>query len=73
MQLPPATVVASWPLPNYVDPVTRGNSLTVLNTVFIGIALVIVALRIYTRVFVVRFFGIDDAFIIIAVVRATDP
>jgi hypothetical protein len=68
MLLPPLEVILGWPHPNYVDPVKRGNSLTVLNTVFVAVALVVVGLRIYTRIFVVRFFGVDDVFIIIAAV-----
>jgi uncharacterized membrane protein len=69
MRLPPADVLLSWPSPNYENPVTRGNALVIVNCIFISITIVTVALRLYTRAFIKRWFGIDDIFIILALVR----
>ncbi|EMD65931.1 hypothetical protein COCSADRAFT_86419 [Bipolaris sorokiniana ND90Pr] len=41
MQLPPASVVLSWPTPNYDDPVTRGPALIIVNSVFITLTFLI--------------------------------
>lgn len=68
MQIPPANVLASWPTPNYVNPVTRGPTNTIMNLIFFPILLFVVGLRIYTRVRVSRSFGLDDALILAAMV-----
>lgn len=70
MQLPPASVLASWPPPNYVDPETRGLGLLIVNIVFASLATVSVALRLYTRLRITASFGMDDVFEVIALVRA---
>ncbi|EUC41054.1 hypothetical protein COCMIDRAFT_107175 [Bipolaris oryzae ATCC 44560] len=41
MQLPPVSVVLSWPTPNYDDPVTRGPALVIVNAIFITLTLLI--------------------------------
>jgi hypothetical protein len=64
----PADVAASWPTPNYTDPVTRGPSLVIFNAVLISIVTFTVLLRIYVRACVLRWLGIDDLFIILALV-----
>jgi hypothetical protein len=61
-------VMASYPTPNYVDPVRRGPALYIFNSMFIFIMLVCVTLRLYTRIFIRKWFGLDDAFILCAVV-----
>ncbi|EOA81748.1 uncharacterized protein SETTUDRAFT_98807 [Exserohilum turcica Et28A] len=38
MQLPPVSVILSWPTPNYHDPVTRGPALVIINSIFVTIA-----------------------------------
>jgi hypothetical protein len=68
MRLPPADVLINWPIPNYDNPVTRGNALVIVNYVFISITVIIVALRLYTRIHIRRWFGLDDIFIIVALV-----
>jgi hypothetical protein len=68
MMLPPPEVIASWPIPNYTDPHTRGPALLIVNLTFIAICTIMVALRMYTRVIVVRWFGWDDVFILFALV-----
>ena len=66
MQLPPADVLLSWPTPNYDNPVTRGPALVIVNSIFISLATITVAARIYTRIVIKRWFGIDDVFILLA-------
>lgn len=66
MQLPPVDVLLSWPTPNYDNPVTRGPALVIVNSIFISLAIITVAARIYTRIVIKRWFGIDDVFILLA-------
>ena len=68
MKLPPAAVLATFPNPNYVNPETHGPALTIVNSVFLGLATIAIVLRVYTRLFVRKWFGWDDAFIILAYV-----
>lgn len=67
MRVPPASVVASWPEPNYTDPVTRGNALLIVNVIFQTLATIAVVGRLYSR-YVKKWFGIDDGMIIMAYV-----
>jgi hypothetical protein len=61
MQLPPAEVLLSWPTPNYVDPPdVRGLELPIITFVLFPIALIMVALRVFTRLFISKSFGVDD-------------
>jgi hypothetical protein len=60
MRLPPPSVIASWPTPNYVDPETRGPGLLVTEIVIVTIALTVLALRLYVRLRIVRKTGWDD-------------
>ncbi|KAK8214032.1 hypothetical protein IWZ01DRAFT_539937 [Phyllosticta capitalensis] len=66
----PLDEIAKWPKPNYVNPVTRGNGIVVLNVVLASISLAMLALRIYSRVYLKRWFGSDDIYMIIAFVFA---
>lgn len=70
MRIPPPDVVSSWPAPNYTDPETRGNALLICNVIFQTLATIAVAGRLYSR-FVKKWFGIDDAMIILAYVSST--
>jgi hypothetical protein len=65
----PLEVIASWPAANYVDPELRGNSLFIINGVFIAITIGMAFSRFYTRIFISRWIGIDDLFILLALVR----
>lgn len=64
---PPPEVVLSWK-PNYVDPVTRGDSFLVAAGVLISLVYLTVLLRLYTRAFVTRNLGIDDILVAINLV-----
>lgn len=68
MKLPPLDVLASYPVPNYTNPETRGQSLIIVNAVFLGLATVVVVLRLFTRLVVRRWFGWDDIWIVFAFV-----
>jgi hypothetical protein len=71
--LPPASLPASWPTPNYNNPVTRGPALLVVNSVFLGLSSIFVLLRIHVRCFVVKKFSWDDLFICIGLVSPPLP
>ena len=65
---PPASVVASWPTPNYADPVTRGPQLRIVALLGLILVWLTVGLRLYVRGFILKAFGIDDVFIAMALV-----
>lgn len=64
----PTEVIASWPPGNHLNPETRGNTLIIVNIVLMSLVTFVVFLRLYVRVYLLRWFGIDDLFIIIALV-----
>ncbi|KAJ8110526.1 hypothetical protein OPT61_g6656 [Boeremia exigua] len=66
MKLPPFDVILSWPKPNYTNPVTRGDALLIVNTVFIVLVVITVGMRMYTRLVIKRCFGLDDVFTLLA-------
>ena len=61
----PLKVYASWPAPNYVNPVTRGNELLITNIILITLVTFSIVIRIISRLKQARP-GIDDVFIFIA-------
>ena len=66
MQLPPVDVLLGWPTPNYIDPETRGPALLIVNSILISLTILVVIARLYTRIVIKRWFGIDDIFILFA-------
>lgn len=64
----PLDVFLSFPLPNYKNPPTRGPALVIVNAILIALVVVAVLLRLYARLFIKRWFGSDDIFIILALV-----
>jgi hypothetical protein len=66
IEVPPLSVLLSWPKPNYINPVTRGPETYVVGTVFLTLATSVVATRLYARVHIRRWFGLDDLFICLA-------
>ena len=64
-------VFLSYPPANYDDPVTRGPELYIINSIFFAAMFLCVALRLYNRLCIRRWFGWDDLFIVLAVVGAT--
>lgn len=51
-----------WPYPNYTDPPTRGHPGLFIATAVI--TAIVVALRLYSRFYVTKSPGIDDAFLV---------
>ena len=70
MQLPPPSVLKTWPKPNYVDPDTRGPGVLIVNIVMVCIAFIVTCLRLYTRLRITTSPGIDDVLIILAMVSS---
>lgn len=68
MRLPPVSVLEEWPSPNYVDPVLRGPANITIIAIFFPLALLVVGIRIYTRIRLSKSFGIDDWFILATLV-----
>jgi hypothetical protein len=64
----PLSVLETWPTPNYTNPETRGSTLVIVNAVFIALTIFVVFARLYTRCFINRWFGVDDIFIVLALV-----
>ncbi|KAL2061629.1 hypothetical protein VTL71DRAFT_7006 [Oculimacula yallundae] len=71
MQSPPLSVLLSWPQPNYIDPETRGFANVILNLIFYTILLGFLGLRIWTRTCLRNAFGLDDTFILLALIPTT--
>lgn len=69
--MPPPSVMATWPTPNYVDPVVRGSGLLVANALLSSVSLIVTSLRLYTRVWITATPGLDDIFAVLAFVRET--
>jgi hypothetical protein len=68
MRLPPLSVEATWPVANYDNPVTRGPELYIVTSIFVFLTTLVVAVRLYARICVRRWFGLDDLFVIISYV-----
>ena len=69
-RLPTPEVLLTFPAPNYVNPVTHGNSFTVVNSVFLGFATISLVGRLVIRGFIKKWLGWDDLFICLAFVSA---
>ena len=66
--MPDLAAWATWPAPNYVNPQTRGPQLWIVSSIFLSIATLCVAFRLYTRIHVRSWFGPDDGLVLIAYV-----
>lgn len=60
MRLPPPEVIASWPTPNYDDPVRRGPAMLIVQLTILPIAFLTLMFRLYVRIFIVRLCQLDD-------------
>ncbi|KAI1497962.1 hypothetical protein F5X99DRAFT_395233 [Biscogniauxia marginata] len=49
MRTPPVEVMLGWPKPNYVDPITRGPALIIIQLIVCPLALICLALRLWVR------------------------
>jgi hypothetical protein len=68
LRLPPFSVLASFPTPNYTNPITHGYALTVVNAIFLGLATLALAGRLVARGLVKARLGLDDFLICLAYV-----
>ncbi|KAF4631238.1 hypothetical protein G7Y89_g6889 [Cudoniella acicularis] len=71
MQLPPLNVIVSWPTANYINPATRGWANVYVNIVLYPLVFIAIAIRVYTRLRISRSFGLDDWFIVVALLPTT--
>lgn len=67
--LPPLEVIASWPTPNYVNPVQKGWGLVIAAIILSTLSTSIVCARLWARI-KLRNMGIDDWIIIITMFPA---
>ena len=65
--LPPLSVIASWPTPNYVNPVQRGWGLVIATITLSVLSFSMVCARLLAR-FKARNMGSDDWIIMISIV-----
>jgi hypothetical protein len=65
----PIDVMLRWPTPNWQNPTTRPDlQLYLASSIFLILSIVCVLGRLYSRIFVRRYFGLDDAFILLSFV-----
>lgn len=69
MRNPPPEVVASWPPPNYVNPVHRGPTLLIVEVTIMSVAILTLMARLYVRIFKVNKHGLDDWLMLAAMVN----
>jgi hypothetical protein len=69
---PPLSVIGTW-TPNYVNPVTRDWTYPALIIVIYLLAFTAVVFRVFARVLYMRNAGIDDLFIVLALVSQSVP
>lgn len=70
MQIPPPSVLSTFPAPNFVNPDTAGPAAFIIVSVLLFLVIVLLGIRIYTRLWISRGFGLDDILIMLAFVRA---
>jgi hypothetical protein len=68
MRSVPIDVIATWPTPNYVDPVTRGSGLMIIELTLLPIAMIVVFLRLWVRISWLKKSWYDDYLMILAMV-----
>src|ERR1700761_6130314 len=57
---PPIGVVLSWPTPNYVNPTKRGPDIYIVGSLFFGLSTIALTLRLFARLYIRKWFGLDD-------------
>jgi hypothetical protein len=65
---PPLEVLLTWP-PKSDNPDIRGPEQYIVTGIFGSVAVVALSIRLYTRAFTRRYFGIDDWLLLVAAVR----
>lgn len=69
---PPIALIASWPL-NYTpgEFETSGFYIVIIVAAFLGLAWLVFFLRMWSRIFIAKNFGVDDALIIFNMIPLT--
>ncbi|QSZ37460.1 hypothetical protein DSL72_008558 [Monilinia vaccinii-corymbosi] len=70
MYYPPEPMV-NWPAPNYENPVTFGPILYIVHAVLYPLAVIMLGLRTYTRLYITKSFGLDDILALISIIPIT--
>ncbi|KAK8088805.1 hypothetical protein PG997_003766 [Apiospora hydei] len=70
MIIPPPSVIASWPKPNYANPESQGPAGVGIGSTFVALVTIVLLLRLYTRRWISKGFGLDDILIVCAYVPA---
>ena len=74
--LPPSVLAYAieqgWPFPNYINPITREYAFVVVNLTLLGVTMLVVSLRIYTRIFISKYLGKDDILMLMAMVSSRE-
>lgn len=65
---PPLRVILSWPKPNYVNPVTRPNTVLFVACIYGPLTILLLFARLWVRVRMQRSAGWDDWLMIAALV-----
>ncbi|EUC45546.1 hypothetical protein COCMIDRAFT_95210 [Bipolaris oryzae ATCC 44560] len=68
MRSPPPEVLKTWPKPNYIDPVTRGPGLMIVELTLLPIAMIVVFLRLWVRISWLKKSWYDDYLMIVAMI-----
>ncbi|OBT73179.1 hypothetical protein VF21_07910 [Pseudogymnoascus sp. 05NY08] len=69
MRFPPPEVMATWPKPNYIDPVRRGNESIIIQAVLVALVTLFVSIRLYARLAITKAgIGLDDVLIVISAI-----
>lgn len=71
MQLPSPEILASWPVPDYDSPITRGYGVIIVTSILLPLVLSIIFIRLYTRLVMSKTFGLDDWLILAAMLPST--
>jgi len=70
---PPIEEILRWPRPNYVNPITRPDTVLILSCVFGPITFAMLMARLWVRVFHQRTPGWDDWLVVAGTVRSIIP
>lgn len=65
---PPLEVILKFPHPNYVNPERHSWAIPAMSIALFGVALIVVAIRLYVRLRITRSTGADDALIALAMI-----
>lgn len=68
MQLPDPSIILKWPAANLVNPETRGPAAIIVVSILLFVVTALLALRVYTRIWISKVFGLDDTLILLAYV-----